>query len=61
MLPSSAVIELVEIPLAVSFEQFWSLFELELEPVLLAQPGLISVFTGMKIDGLHAAPNRLIL
>jgi len=46
---SSPVTELVEIPLRVPFEEFLNVFAAELEPVLLAQPGIISILTGMKI------------
>lgn len=40
------VTELVEIPLCVSFDDFLSTFIQQLEPVLLAQPGIISILTG---------------
>ena len=43
---SGPVTELVEIPLVVPFDDFLSIFTRQLEPVLLAQQGLISVLTG---------------
>lgn len=44
--PDGPVTELVEIPLCVPFEDFLSIFTQKLEPVLLTQPGIISVLTG---------------
>ncbi|KAH7022043.1 hypothetical protein EDB80DRAFT_769097 [Ilyonectria destructans] len=41
--------ELVQIPLAVPFSEFLSVFSQHLEPVLLAQPGLRSIMTGVTI------------
>ncbi|KAH7137404.1 hypothetical protein B0J13DRAFT_625177 [Dactylonectria estremocensis] len=41
--------ELVQIPLGVPFSEFISEFGQHLEPVLLAQPGLLSVMTGVTI------------
>lgn len=43
------VTELVRIPLAVTFETFLSTFTSQLEPVLLAQDGMLSVLTGVLI------------
>ncbi|KAH7133765.1 hypothetical protein EDB81DRAFT_887576 [Dactylonectria macrodidyma] len=41
--------ELVQIPLGVPFSEFISVFGQHLEPVLLAQPGLLSVMTGVIV------------
>lgn len=41
------VTELVRIPLAVPFEAFLSTFASQLEPVLLAQDGILSILTGV--------------
>ncbi|KAL1856373.1 hypothetical protein Daus18300_010745 [Diaporthe australafricana] len=51
------VTELVRIPLAVPFEPFLSTFTSELEPVLLAQPGIVSILTGVIVptDGQNGA------
>ncbi|CAK7200184.1 hypothetical protein SEUCBS139899_002875 [Sporothrix eucalyptigena] len=43
---SGPVAELVENPLGVPFAIFMDVFTAELEPILLAQPGLISIMTG---------------
>lgn len=43
------VTELVRIPLAVPFEEFISTFTSQLEPVLLAQNGILSILTGMIV------------
>lgn len=43
------VTELVRIPLAVPFETFLSTFTSQLEPVLLAQDGIISILTGVIV------------
>ncbi|KAK7409172.1 hypothetical protein QQX98_008665 [Neonectria punicea] len=43
------ITELVQIPLAISFTEFLDVFSKRLEPVLLAQPGLRSVMTGVTI------------
>ncbi|KAG6357226.1 hypothetical protein INS49_015104 [Diaporthe citri] len=43
------VTELVRIPLAVSFEAFLSTFTSQLEPVLLAQDGILSILTGVIV------------
>lgn len=43
------VTELVRIPLAVPFEAFLSTFTSQLEPVLLAQDGILSVLTGVIV------------
>lgn len=43
------VTELVRIPLAVPFEAFLATFTSKLEPVLLAQDGILSILTGMII------------
>lgn len=53
--PDGPVTELVEIPLCVPFEDFLSIFTRQLEPVLLAQPGIISILTGSgsKTTGSH--------
>lgn len=40
------VTELVQIPIRVSVVEFLDIFARELEPVLLAQPGIISILTG---------------
>lgn len=40
------VTELVQIPIRISVVDFLDIFVKELEPVLLAQPGIISVLTG---------------
>lgn len=45
----TVVAELVRIPLAVPFEAFLGIFTSQLEPVLLAQPGIISILTGKVI------------
>lgn len=49
------VTELVRIPLAVPFEAFLATFTSKLEPVLLAQDGILSILTGMIVpkDGLE--------
>lgn len=49
MKSTDTVTELVRIPLAVPFEYFLSTFASKLEPVLLAQPGIISILTGKII------------
>ncbi|KAH9215625.1 hypothetical protein DL95DRAFT_500173 [Leptodontidium sp. 2 PMI_412] len=55
---SQNVTEVVEIPLSVPFAEFLHIFQLQLLPVLLAEPGVISVRTGTKIraseDSTHA-------
>lgn len=43
------VTELVRIPLAVPFETFLSTFTSQLEPVLLAQDGILSILTGVIV------------
>lgn len=43
------VTELVRIPLAVPFEAFLATFTSNLEPVLLAQDGILSILTGLII------------
>lgn len=43
------VTELVRIPLAVPFEAFLATFTSKLEPVLLAQDGIISILTGVIV------------
>ena len=42
----SVITELVQIPLRVPYKDFIDVFVPELEPILLSQPGLISVMTG---------------
>ncbi|KAH7419743.1 hypothetical protein BKA64DRAFT_24489 [Cadophora sp. MPI-SDFR-AT-0126] len=49
MQSSEIVTEIVEIPLDVPFADFLRVFQLELLPVLLAEPGVLSVRTGVKI------------
>lgn len=46
MQTSNSVTEVVEIPLDVPFAEFLQIFQLELLPVLLAEPGVLSVRTG---------------
>lgn len=48
----SPVIELVQNPLAIPFDVYFKKFKAELEPILLAQPGIISIFTG-TLQGSH--------
>ncbi|KPM42921.1 hypothetical protein AK830_g3615 [Neonectria ditissima] len=43
------ITELVQIPLAIPFTEFLGIFSKHLEPVLLAQPGLRSIMTGVII------------
>lgn len=43
------ITELVQIPLAIPFTEFLDIFSQHLEPVLLAQPGLRSIMTGVTI------------
>lgn len=43
------VTELVRIPLAVPFEAFLSIFASQLEPILLAQDGILSILTGVLV------------
>lgn len=43
------VTELVRIPLAVPFDTFLSIFTSQLEPVLLAQNGIVSILTGVTV------------
>ncbi|KAF4547701.1 Hypothetical protein D9617_37g012270 [Elsinoe fawcettii] len=45
-----AITELVQISLAVPFEKYWTTFKYNAEPILLAQKGLISVYTGPVYD-----------
>lgn len=47
--PIGSVTELVRIPLAVPFEAFLATFTSKLEPVLLAQDGILSVLTGVIV------------
>lgn len=47
---NSPVTELVQNPLRVSFPEFIQVFAEKMEPILLAQPGLLSVTTGVVID-----------
>lgn len=47
--PVGPVIELVRIPLAVPFEEFLATFTSKLEPVLLAQDGILSILTGVIV------------
>lgn len=47
--PVGPVTELVRIPLAVPFETFLATFTSKLEPVLLAQNGILSVLTGVVV------------
>lgn len=47
--PIGPVTELVRIPLAVPFEGFLATFTSKLEPVLLAQNGILSILTGVII------------
>lgn len=46
---SQNVTEVVEIPLSVPFAEFLHIFQLQLLPVLLAEPGVISVRTGEQL------------
>lgn len=47
--PNGPVTELVRIPLAVPFEAFLATFTSKLEPVLLAQNGILSILTGVIV------------
>lgn len=47
--PIGPVTELVRIPLAVPFKAFLATFTSKLEPVLLAQDGILSILTGVII------------
>lgn len=46
MATKTPVAELVQIPLAITFEEFMIEFNSNLLPTLLSQPGIISVRTG---------------
>ena len=48
MQTSKIVTEVVEIPLGVPFAEFLRIFQLALLPVLLAEPGVLSVRTGKR-------------
>ncbi|PVH76616.1 hypothetical protein DL98DRAFT_592068 [Cadophora sp. DSE1049] len=55
-MPSSGIVtEVVEIPLDVPFPEFLPIFQLELLPVLLAEPGVLSVRTGERSKELQTA------
>jgi quinol monooxygenase YgiN len=49
------VTEMVQNPLAVSFPDFLRVFAEQLEPILLAQPGMLSIVTGVVVaqNGYH--------
>lgn len=44
------VTELVQIPICIAVDDFLNIFAKELEPILLAQPGIISILTGPTIQ-----------
>lgn len=56
----TVVIELVRIPLAVSFDEFLDIFTKQLEPVLLAQRGIISILTGNIIEFIKDKENYAV-